>query len=525
MDEREIRSDHLRDMQKTKLELLVLEKNGWLEKKHSEAENLFPAIDFTNPARIEQQVNDYSELQQQIQDYSPAVEFHMDDPDPVLRTACRKFFSIEETLERKRTSFRGHLDRRIDALELDFQALGYSSESISSFIEIGDDLKTLQDYAQKVGYGEGSLRLQRDIQTIQDTVVKIRGQRLTNPDEPRFDNQAEKRMLDSELEAIKEDFMSYDWEDPRNIKSLRKVLQEVSVVRDKYDILADAKGLDISSRLETECERRLARLEAKRKKTIGMRISKYVGVALTIGFLAEVSYNIDNILPRAEELYDNWTRKESVAIVETVPEPKPTRLQATLPDIRAEPKTMQYSVAALPVRDNQVPYSLESIAKKNTDYKTFIYIDKKENVLHLYEYLGNRLEEVFSSRTSDGRAQGPKRKIGDNKTPEGVYRIEGCWECGTDPLFGVAALRIGYPNKTDLQYERTGGGILICGTGIPERERAIENGKDCSNGSIIMHNTDLRKIYDYIAPLVGKTLVIIEDPSRPLVQKAPEVLG
>lgn len=95
----------------------------------------------------------------------------------------------------------------------------------------------------------------------------------------------------------------------------------------------------------------------------------------------------------------------------------------------------------------------------------------------------------------------PKRRAGDHRTPEGVYRIDGRIR---DSEFH-RALRISYPSPRDVAAARArgadpGGGIMIHG---------IRNGlgwlgelhlrDDWTNGCIAVTNEEIEEIWDAVA--------------------------
>lgn len=160
----------------------------------------------------------------------------------------------------------------------------------------------------------------------------------------------------------------------------------------------------------------------------------------------------------------------------------------------------------------------ESVLAMQTYSSSIIYVDKKNNILHLYQNFNGHLSEIASYATTDGSGgKGAKTMGGDKKTPEGVYHFTFMQKEGIDyqhdPLFGSMKLGLSYPNTIDSTLGRSGAGILICGTDINSRNTAIRNKQDSTNGGVVLLNTDLDAL---VSRINASTLVILEDPDRPL---------
>jgi murein L,D-transpeptidase YafK len=96
--------------------------------------------------------------------------------------------------------------------------------------------------------------------------------------------------------------------------------------------------------------------------------------------------------------------------------------------------------------------------------------------------------------------EGPKRREGDRRTPEGSYFIE---EKKSDSDFFLA-LRISYPNAADIAQARSlgvdpGGEIMI--HGLPNEPRGTEasyKGVDWTDGCIAVSNSDMIDLWRLI---------------------------
>jgi murein L,D-transpeptidase YafK len=137
---------------------------------------------------------------------------------------------------------------------------------------------------------------------------------------------------------------------------------------------------------------------------------------------------------------------------------------------------------------------------------TRIVVDKSERRLELR---GSRGVVLKRYRVSLGFApKGHKRRVGDGRTPEGVYRIDG-------RLLGSAyyrALHISYPSAQDRMVaaergENPGGQIMI--HGLPNRAGwldALHRTRDWTQGCIAVTNAEIDEIWSAVAD--GTTIEI-----------------
>lgn len=123
-----------------------------------------------------------------------------------------------------------------------------------------------------------------------------------------------------------------------------------------------------------------------------------------------------------------------------------------------------------------------------------VVVDKGNRKLHL-------LKEGTAFRTFDialGFApEGDKEEEGDQKTPEGVYRLDGR---NPDSDYFLS-IHVSYPNSSDIAAARSkgkdpGGQIMIHGQpNIPNYSRAYYAREDWTNGCIAVSNSDMIDIW------------------------------
>ncbi|MDP3026066.1 MAG: L,D-transpeptidase [Nanoarchaeota archaeon] len=157
-----------------------------------------------------------------------------------------------------------------------------------------------------------------------------------------------------------------------------------------------------------------------------------------------------------------------------------------------------YSISAKP----SGPITYEEIKETIGINNPFLVIDKSKYKLYLIEY--NCIDHpcdwdyINQYDIAIGRKDGDKKKEGDNKTPEGIYKI-----IKIETKFGGPAFRINYPNKEDNLEGKTGNGILIHMT----NENKI--GKKVTHGCIGLAKNDIYNLKKYID--VGTKVIVMPD--------------
>jgi murein L,D-transpeptidase YafK len=117
-----------------------------------------------------------------------------------------------------------------------------------------------------------------------------------------------------------------------------------------------------------------------------------------------------------------------------------------------------------------------------------VVVTKSTHLLMLYSH-GAVLKTY---KVALGRAPGQKQEQGDNRTPEGHYRIAGHNPHSTCHL----ALRISYPNDDDRAHHRTGGDVEI--HGLPNGFGylgALHRATDWTYGCIAVTDAEMDEIY------------------------------
>ena len=148
-----------------------------------------------------------------------------------------------------------------------------------------------------------------------------------------------------------------------------------------------------------------------------------------------------------------------------------------------------------------VDFVPDSLTFLSSDYA--IVIDKTMQKLFVFQSEEGEPGIVFQARCSTGKNSGKKMKMGDARTPEGIYfptRKYGDNELSS--IYGSMAFHLDYPNMVDVRAGRNGNNIWIHGTNKPLQDFQ-------SNGCITLENRDIEALAHYIT--LYKTPVVIYD--------------
>lgn len=141
-----------------------------------------------------------------------------------------------------------------------------------------------------------------------------------------------------------------------------------------------------------------------------------------------------------------------------------------------------------PVDEKVEPEPPLRLARANIGPVDRVLVDKSERRLYLMRD-GRALAWI---PVGLGREpEGPKRKLGDNRTPEGKYVLD--WRNPSSRFY--RSIHISYPNESDLRdaFRRDldpGGDIFIHGTPHP-----LLLGRDWTTGCIAVSNRDIDLIW------------------------------
>jgi murein L,D-transpeptidase YafK len=155
------------------------------------------------------------------------------------------------------------------------------------------------------------------------------------------------------------------------------------------------------------------------------------------------------------------------------------------------------------IPENAVPDAILQLSKL---HKHAVVVDVPRARLYLLENRNGELNVLRHFYAAGGKGGWGKRSTGDNRTPIGVYRVQGFIGDGQLPeLYGAGAFPLDYPNLWDRRLKFTGSGIWVHGVPRSTYVRAPRS----SEGCVTVANADLAELKPYL--LGGDTPVIVSD--------------
>jgi len=150
-----------------------------------------------------------------------------------------------------------------------------------------------------------------------------------------------------------------------------------------------------------------------------------------------------------------------------------------------------------------VPAAFLKWPEKGPEYA--VLVDKSTQRVFLYRKADpHRPFRVY--RASTGENDGPKTRLNDKKTPEGIYFFtEHITDRFLAPRYGVMAFPIDYPNPVDKKDGKNGYGIWFHGLNKPLKPRD-------TNGCIALNNRDIEDLARFIT--LHETPIVISPKLR-----------
>jgi murein L,D-transpeptidase YafK len=145
------------------------------------------------------------------------------------------------------------------------------------------------------------------------------------------------------------------------------------------------------------------------------------------------------------------------------------------------------------------------------DQRHALVVDTARSTLYVFENRGGEASYVTDYYVSIGKNGTDKYRVGDNKTPLGVYHVTGLLTRQklnaaygrSAELYGSGALPISYPNEWDRREGRNGYGIWLHGVPFDTYSRPPR----ASNGCVALTNEDFAAVSRSVQ--IGLTPVII----------------
>lgn len=148
----------------------------------------------------------------------------------------------------------------------------------------------------------------------------------------------------------------------------------------------------------------------------------------------------------------------------------------------------------------------KAVLQVGSDQKTILVVDTSRSRMYVYNNEDGKLKLQTDYYISQGKLGVNKLREGDQKTPIGVYAINGRIPGQKLPdFYGVGALPLNYPNEWDRRNGRGGSGIWLHGTPSDNFSRPPLS----SDGCVVLTNPDLQSLYSGTES--SKTTVLISD--------------
>jgi murein L,D-transpeptidase YafK len=155
--------------------------------------------------------------------------------------------------------------------------------------------------------------------------------------------------------------------------------------------------------------------------------------------------------------------------------------------------------------ENMVPENLVVWPEGPNQSKYAFVADKSRRTLTVWRNDNGVAKFVEAHPMDIGKRDGVKEKLGDHKTPEGIYFPVETFE-GSNLNFdeyGVKAFVLDYPNYFDKRDKKTGSGIWL--HAIPDSKSLLRGSRGC----VVVRNDIIKKLSPFIT--LHKTPVIILD--------------
>ena len=204
----------------------------------------------------------------------------------------------------------------------------------------------------------------------------------------------------------------------------------------------------------------------------------------------------------------------------------PVITDAAIPDTTPEDTTVANQPDPDPVKppENHIPEGLWSLGSGSFYSPYSIIADKARRTLSLWKSESDGSLSLVKYYPMDmGRKEGDKVKLGDLKTPEGIYFFQETYS-GSQLNFdnyGNRAFTMDYPNYFDRRAKKTGSGIWL--HAIPP-EKTLKRG---SRGCVVVRNAAIDELLEYID--LKKTSILVFNevkylPKAEYLQKRIEVM-
>lgn len=170
------------------------------------------------------------------------------------------------------------------------------------------------------------------------------------------------------------------------------------------------------------------------------------------------------------------------APVKTVSAPSPVRTDmaavSLAPPVSLQPVNSLDDPHAAVFRNmpdiSELPAPRQALPSPSGEAIHTVVVDKTRHELFVLEETQDNYHIVMRYPVSLGSERGDKLTLGDNRTPEGLYRITEIKNGKLPRKYGPRAYVLNYPNEFDQRQNKSGYGIWIHGSGMGDKTKPTE---------------------------------------------------
>lgn len=171
------------------------------------------------------------------------------------------------------------------------------------------------------------------------------------------------------------------------------------------------------------------------------------------------------------------------APIKTIPAPLPVQVAALAtaslaPPVISQPVEAREDPHSAVFRDmpdiSELPAPRQLLPAPSGEALHTVVVDKGRRELFVLEETQDNYIIVMRYPVSLGSERGDKFTMGDNRTPEGLYRITEIKDGRLPQKYGPRAYVLNYPNDLDQRQNKSGYGIWIHGSGMGDKTKPTE---------------------------------------------------
>ncbi|MBW2982968.1 L,D-transpeptidase family protein [Candidatus Woesearchaeota archaeon] len=525
----------MREWHKDLEKLLGAYKSGDLERMDKDLNDLLQPFDISDRERMSEQWHAMREYERHLDGLRKAALYADQSEDDEVREASELVIGIRRKVKAKKEYAKENLEDAVAEAQ---------NEVIKAYDEDPGKVavKDIRNMERRVGdaarlakeYGftsvhKRALKTRENIEKHIDRVLEDREARKES--ETRYE-----KIIREANDVLKKSTSTSDLESMRTRLSGYNEASDLSWEQERnLDVLVDRYKRRIGE-LQEHRRRRTGRFLGNMVKTIAVAGGLYLGYIGVRAAAEGIDEKVAEVKEeRAEKLGVEQAEEEAASYEAAVAERKRelSQVEESVEYQRSKLAELQASEVAKRERLSSLEEEVEeersqhrnittsssvatrldqivNLVRKSGSLNYILYIEKSSNQSYLLDESGDVL---MNMKHTDGRGGDKKRRGGDKCTPEGTYRINRHYfyhDGSESELFGRGFYRINYPTSVERRKGYTGGGILLCSTPSWGKARALDLGRDVTNGGVMYKDDVFEKLHQYIGSGSG-TLVAIED--------------